>query len=264
MLRRCRGGSKSPTFLLLLPIYSPKTHPETSSCRTHWGSPHMSDNNDTLATRIIRLTQANLEHSHIYLASHLDLFPTDAIGGGSKAQRARRSLTVSLQGVGKIETDIDGKKKFFRERGKIGEFLRRHRMKCGFSSASQPRGLERIDPRNGGVQSTTGSKAATSADRCPNSGDVTGAGPPVWRQPVRHRATSAIAEAASPLGTGGDPKSAPCWLGQDGYNPASGARQARGMRRGSPPRSGGPERSGARSSPVREEPIGLVPNPLTR
>ena len=81
--------------------------------------------------RIIDINQANIDHHHIYLSQHIDLFPADTIGGSSKSTLAKRTLRLHLHGVGSIETDIDGSKKFFRARGPIREFMKRNTLRAG-------------------------------------------------------------------------------------------------------------------------------------
>jgi hypothetical protein len=67
--------------------------------------------------RRVELTSGNLRHSHVYLRSILDFFPSDAIGGSNKTGVAARNLRVTFDPGGTIETDIAGDKGILRARG---------------------------------------------------------------------------------------------------------------------------------------------------
>jgi hypothetical protein len=73
----------------------------------------------------ITINQANLDNSHFYLLEVIDRFPPDAIGGSSKARRAKRDVEIDWGGPDPVLTDIDGspKKKFFRARGWVRRFF---------------------------------------------------------------------------------------------------------------------------------------------
>ena len=71
----------------------------------------------------VEITQANIDHNHIYLRSFFDRFPADAIGGSNRHERAVREVTVDWGGGNPIHTDLDGSKRFFRARGWIRDFF---------------------------------------------------------------------------------------------------------------------------------------------
>lgn len=79
----------------------------------------------------VEITQANVDHSHIYLRSIVDRFPADAIGGPNKASIAPRQVSVDYGAGAPILTDIDGSKKFFRSRSLAREFFSLHRAQAG-------------------------------------------------------------------------------------------------------------------------------------
>ena len=84
---------------------------------------------------VIPVTQGNLNNNHVYLRSHLDFFPADAVGGRSKEDGLGRSLTVHFQGqADPVETDIaGGNKLLFRARSPWRAFFSRHRLEAGDS-----------------------------------------------------------------------------------------------------------------------------------
>lgn len=79
----------------------------------------------------VEITQANVEHSHIYLRGVFDQFPADAIGGSNKASMAPRQVSVDYGGGAPIMTDLDGSKKFFRNRSLAREFFVLHSARAG-------------------------------------------------------------------------------------------------------------------------------------
>ncbi len=79
----------------------------------------------------VEITQANVDHSHIYLRSIVDRFPADAIGGPNKAAIAPRQVSVDYGAGAPIMTDIDGSKKFFRNRSLAREFFSLHGARAG-------------------------------------------------------------------------------------------------------------------------------------
>jgi len=82
---------------------------------------------------IIELTHGNLNNNHLYLADIMDLFPTNSVGGSSRAELASQFLEVH-SGIGEpVATDIAGDKKIFRRRAWVGEFFAVHRLKAGDS-----------------------------------------------------------------------------------------------------------------------------------
>lgn len=78
----------------------------------------------------IRVTQANIEHGHLYLGSIIDLFPADALGGASK-ESAGRPLDIIVAPAGVVTCDIAGDKKIFRDRAWARAFFNAHAVKAG-------------------------------------------------------------------------------------------------------------------------------------
>lgn len=78
----------------------------------------------------IRLTDANVEHGHIYLRTAEHLFPADCIGG-SKRSMAGRYIRVRFNPGTVVETDIDGKKMILRNRSSQRDFFTRTGTKGG-------------------------------------------------------------------------------------------------------------------------------------
>ncbi|WP_338303740.1 exonuclease domain-containing protein [Erythrobacter sp. Dej080120_24] len=89
----------------------------------------------------VEITQANIDNSHIYLRGFFDQFPTDAIGGSNKASVAPRQVSVDYGGGAPVMTDLDGSKKFFRNRALAREFFLRHSARVGDFAV-----LERLAP----------------------------------------------------------------------------------------------------------------------
>ena len=77
------------------------------------------------------IKQGNINHSHIYLRGFFEKFPADAIGGSNRASAAQREIAVDWGGGTVVMTDLDGEKKFFRKRGWIREFFKRHGVRAG-------------------------------------------------------------------------------------------------------------------------------------
>ncbi|MGC2777613.1 MAG: hypothetical protein WA418_18460 [Bradyrhizobium sp.] len=73
----------------------------------------------------VEITQGNLnpKNSHFYMKGFLGRFPSDLIGGSSAAKAAPCSALVDWGGPAPVETDIDGKKEFFRKRGWVRQFF---------------------------------------------------------------------------------------------------------------------------------------------
>ena len=71
----------------------------------------------------VTLTAGNITHSHIYLRSFFHRFPSDAIGGSNKSLRAAKTIYVHWGTAKPVETDLDGKKKFFRSRELVKRFF---------------------------------------------------------------------------------------------------------------------------------------------
>jgi len=85
---------------------------------------------------VIRLTQGNLSHHHVYLRAHLGFFPADSVGAGNARDGRGALLTLRFAGLPEaVETDIVGDKIMFRCRGAWREFFARHRLTEGDSVA---------------------------------------------------------------------------------------------------------------------------------
>lgn len=80
--------------------------------------------------RILTVTQANLDHHHLYLSDIRNFFPADSIGGASKTA-AGQSLRIEWGDGDVIETDIAGDKFIFRRRGWLAEFFKRYDVRPG-------------------------------------------------------------------------------------------------------------------------------------
>lgn len=79
----------------------------------------------------VEITQGNIENSHIYLRGFLDQFPADTIGGSNQASMAPRQVSVDYGGGVPIMTDLDGSKKFFRNRSLARDFFVLHSARAG-------------------------------------------------------------------------------------------------------------------------------------
>ena len=80
----------------------------------------------------IEITQANLDHQHIYLAKHRDFFPADAIGESNLSAGEGRLLKLHVDGLAEtIQTDIAGDKMIFRQRAWVRDFFNVHSAQAG-------------------------------------------------------------------------------------------------------------------------------------
>ncbi|MCW7552916.1 hypothetical protein NX722_09725 [Endozoicomonas gorgoniicola] len=73
--------------------------------------------------RSIVVTQGNINNNHLYLRNVLPMFPSGCIGGSNRKEQASQLITLYLQGADTVQCDIDGKKKIFRDRKAIRQFL---------------------------------------------------------------------------------------------------------------------------------------------
>ena len=83
-----------------------------------------------VVSHYLTLTQANLDHGHIYLTQCKDIFPPDAFGGPNKSELAPRTVEV-LWGSARVDTDIVRKRNFFRQRGWVRQFFAENQMVAG-------------------------------------------------------------------------------------------------------------------------------------
>lgn len=86
------------------------------------GRPDDGSNGPTRPTppglrRQVELNRPNIVNKHIYLASIIDFFPPEAIGGGNKNSIAPQLLEITFGTRVPIQTDIAGDKKILRVRG---------------------------------------------------------------------------------------------------------------------------------------------------
>jgi DNA polymerase III subunit epsilon len=93
-----------------------------------------------IASRLITITQGNLDHNHMYITDVADLFPEDVIGGPDESQAAPRTVRVHW-GSGTVDTDIVRDKNIFRRRGWVRQFFSEARIVAGDRVL-----LERIEP----------------------------------------------------------------------------------------------------------------------
>jgi hypothetical protein len=78
---------------------------------------------------VIRVTQGGLKHDYVSLANDLDFFPAAAIGASKVRDGEGALLTLHFVGLPEtVETDIDGKHKFFRRRDPWRKFFAHHRL----------------------------------------------------------------------------------------------------------------------------------------
>ena len=77
------------------------------------------------------LTQGNINNSHFYLRDLISAFPAEIIGGGNRTSRASRTVSITWGGSAPVSTDIDGKKKIFRERSWVKSFFERNAARPG-------------------------------------------------------------------------------------------------------------------------------------
>ena len=93
-----------------------------------------------IVSRVLMVTQGNLDNSHLYLTDVLDMFPDDVFGGPDGSQAAPRSIRVQW-GNEVVETDIDRTKNIFRKRGWIARFFDENRVQANDRVL-----LEQIEP----------------------------------------------------------------------------------------------------------------------
>ena len=88
--------------------------------------------------RLICVNDANIRGSHLYLSGHADFFPADCFGPASAMAGYGKLLTLQVDGLREpVLTDIPtdahtGKpRRFFRCRGWVREFYKKHGIKNG-------------------------------------------------------------------------------------------------------------------------------------
>jgi hypothetical protein len=84
---------------------------------------------ENLKAIIVEVTGGNVRNAHIYLREALGFFPKDSIGGSSLGEAAK---PVRVRFIGEeIETDIDGSKFIFRDRGSTKRFFEHENVEEG-------------------------------------------------------------------------------------------------------------------------------------
>jgi hypothetical protein len=78
-----------------------------------------------------KISQGNINNSHIYLSSFFEAFPSDAIGGSNFASAAPKTISIEWGGHTAAVTDIDRTKKLFRKRSWVREFFERNDVMVG-------------------------------------------------------------------------------------------------------------------------------------
>lgn len=68
-----------------------------------------------IQTRLLTLTQANIDNGHMYLTECMGIFPKDTLGGTNESQAAPRKVQIHFGGA-VATTDIDQGKRIFRSR----------------------------------------------------------------------------------------------------------------------------------------------------
>lgn len=79
----------------------------------------------------VKLTEGNIKNNHIYLASIIDFFPKDAIGGSNKSSLGKVILDINYGEGISVKTDIDGSKKIFRARSWVAQFIETNNLRAG-------------------------------------------------------------------------------------------------------------------------------------
>jgi hypothetical protein len=83
-----------------------------------------------IVSRLLTVTQGNINHNHLYLRLVLDLFPTNVFGGANSSQAAPRTVRI-LWGRESVETDIDRTKTIFRRWSWVGRFFKENCIRAG-------------------------------------------------------------------------------------------------------------------------------------
>jgi DNA polymerase III subunit epsilon len=93
-----------------------------------------------IVSRLLTVTQGNIDNSHLYLTDVMDIFPADVLDGEDETRAAPRTVRVQWGGDA-VDTDIDRSKNIFRRRGWVGQFFREARVQAGDRVL-----LEQLDP----------------------------------------------------------------------------------------------------------------------
>ena len=93
---------------------------------------------------VVQLTEGNIRNDHLYLASVIELFPKDSVGGNNRADAAARTIELHTGVTDPVITDIAGDKKIFRKRAWVHEFISAHELKAGDRVAIEKTGAYRF------------------------------------------------------------------------------------------------------------------------
>jgi hypothetical protein len=80
---------------------------------------------------LVEITEGNIRNNHSYLASVIEMFPKDVIGGSHEGQAAQMELEIHFGCAPPVSSDIAGDKKIFRARGWVGNFFKAHGVRAG-------------------------------------------------------------------------------------------------------------------------------------
>jgi hypothetical protein len=86
--------------------------------------------NMAIISRLLTITQGNIDNCHVYLTDVMDIFPADVLGGEAEHLAAQRTVRV-LWGTETVDTDINRSKNIFRRRGWVGRFFKEARVAAG-------------------------------------------------------------------------------------------------------------------------------------
>ncbi len=73
----------------------------------------------------VTLTEANLDHDHLYITQARHLLPPDVYGGDRKSDPSSRLLTITFEPGQTVQTDVPNGRNFFRERSAVADFFQR-------------------------------------------------------------------------------------------------------------------------------------------
>jgi DNA (cytosine-5)-methyltransferase 1 len=92
----------------------------------------------SIKKRLISITQGNIKNSHIYITGHHDFFPCESFGASNQRNGVGKELSFILDGFSDcvytdISTSSDKKnpRNFFRKRGWISSFFKKHNISEG-------------------------------------------------------------------------------------------------------------------------------------
>jgi hypothetical protein len=105
-----------------VPSYVAQTRDVSPAAKASAPAPDMPNPEQTVLGRTL-LSGGNIRNNHFYLTGFLDKFPTDAIGGSNKHDRAPNTMMIDWGGPHPVHSDIDKSKRFFRSRGWVGDFF---------------------------------------------------------------------------------------------------------------------------------------------